>query len=463
MFKLLSKIIKPTSKNENLNRKEYILNILLACIITASFIANIIIIYKLITVEAYRDFRFTQLFAFIVLFSLLLFLYYLSKKGKIIISAYIFIVLLLFNALKTLYSYGVDSPAALLTCTFTIIITQILTTKRFAVYLTVFITLFIGIIGYYQTNNVIVTNSEWKQALRIDDIIVQIILLFIILIVSWLYNREIEKSYKALQKERDSLDVKVKKRTAELKKEQTKRVSELYHFYEFGQISAGIFHDLINKLQSVSFVVERLQSKIGIKTKVSKEVDRVINTAAHNLHNMERFVEAAQKQVRQGAREEFFSIIEEIKDCILIMQYKAKKENIKLEFLYHGDEAKEVKIFEDKFRFNQLLTNIISNAIDSYNNIDRDGRKCRVAIMAQDTTNTIKVVIQDWGKGIAQENLKKIFTPFFSTKGTLGLGLSTTKKIIEKNFKGTINIESEEGNGTKFTLIFPLRAKEKIT
>ncbi len=63
----------------------------------------------------------------------------------------------------------------------------------------------------------------------------------------------------------------------------------------------------------------------------------------------------------------------------------------------------------------------------------------------------------DWGKGIAQENLSKIFTPFFSTKGTLGLGLSTTKKIIEKNFKGSINVESKEGKGTTFTLIFPIR------
>ncbi len=317
------------------------------------------------------------------------FLYYLSRIGKVTISSYIFILLLSLAVFNTLYSYGVDSPAALLTCALIITIAQILTNKRSAIYLTIFITGYIAIIGFFQSTNIISINSAWKENIYIKDIIIQIILLFAILIISWLYNREIEKSYRALQKERDSLDVKVKKRTAELKKEQTRRVSQLYHFYEFGQVSAGIFHDLINKLQSVSLVIDRLQNKRGIKSKVSGEVDQVIGVAAHNLGNMERFVEAAQKQVKQGTREEFFSIIQEIKDCVLVMQYKAKKESIKLDFSYHGDE--ETKIFGDKFRFNQLLANLIANAVDAYHGTDRKDRRCHVSITAQDTTKTIRL------------------------------------------------------------------------
>lgn len=67
-----------------------------------------------------------------------------------------------------------------------------------------------------------------------------------------------------------------------------------------------------------------------------------------------------------------------------------------------------------------------------------------------------KIEFEDTGMGIAQKNLQKIFDPFFTTKknGT-GIGLSTVSRIIE-NHKGMIKVESKEGKGTKFVVLFPL-------
>jgi len=176
---------------------------------------------------------------------------------------------------------------------------------------------------------------------------------------------------------------------------------------------------------------------------------------------MEKFVAAAQKQVKQGAKQEAFSIIEEIRDSVLIMQYKAKKEKVNLEFLYHGDENRDILIYGDKFRFNQILANLTSNAIDAYKEEEYKTKTCRVTITAQETTGSVRVMVQDWGKGIEKNNLINIFTPFFSTKGTLGLGLSTTRKIVEKSFHGTIKVESEEDEGTTFILQFPIHKKTR--
>jgi signal transduction histidine kinase len=63
----------------------------------------------------------------------------------------------------------------------------------------------------------------------------------------------------------------------------------------------------------------------------------------------------------------------------------------------------------------------------------------------------------DTGKGISAEGLEKIFKPFYSTRpGGTGLGLPTTKKIIEAH-GGTISVQSEPGKGTKFSIRLPLK------
>ena len=77
--------------------------------------------------------------------------------------------------------------------------------------------------------------------------------------------------------------------------------------------------------------------------------------------------------------------------------------------------------------------------------------------------NTVDLSVRDYGPGISQEKLRKIFDPFYSTKagpdetgkGGTGVGLSTCKNIIEAH-GGKIRVESSLGKGTCFTLMFPM-------
>ena len=73
----------------------------------------------------------------------------------------------------------------------------------------------------------------------------------------------------------------------------------------------------------------------------------------------------------------------------------------------------------------------------------------------EDHIQRVAVEISDTGIGIAEKNIEKIFDPFFSTRheGT-GLGLSISHKIIETH-KGKIEVQSQEGKGTTFKIIFP--------
>lgn len=107
----------------------------------------------------------------------------------------------------------------------------------------------------------------------------------------------------------------------------------------------------------------------------------------------------------------------------------------------------------------QCLLHILVNAVDATS----DGGTVCIATSYHAPENHVVIRIEDKGKGMSEDVLQKAFTPFFTTKpvgsGT-GLGLSITENIIKRH-GGRIEIESKEGEGTRVTLLLPLRHKEE--
>ncbi len=106
----------------------------------------------------------------------------------------------------------------------------------------------------------------------------------------------------------------------------------------------------------------------------------------------------------------------------------------------------------NKELFRQALLNLMLNAVQA---MPQGGE---LTVQASAENNHVLLALIDTGAGIAPELLPKIFRPFFSTKsktGGSGLGLPTTKKIIEAH-RGSIDVQSEPGKGTKFTIRLPV-------
>jgi len=100
----------------------------------------------------------------------------------------------------------------------------------------------------------------------------------------------------------------------------------------------------------------------------------------------------------------------------------------------------------------QVFFNIIRNGIQAM-----DGRGV-LEISSRQEDSRVRIQVQDRGPGMHKENLGKIFDPFFTTKGPdegEGLGLYIVQQIVKK-YDGTINVESQEGTGTTFTIQFPI-------
>jgi len=115
------------------------------------------------------------------------------------------------------------------------------------------------------------------------------------------------------------------------------------------------------------------------------------------------------------------------------------------------------KISADFDQLQQVCTNLIMNAIQAM----PKGGKLTIRTSADKTQ--VKIKVQDTGVGISPENMRKLFTPFFTTKREVkgvGLGLAVSYGIIQRH-DGRVEVKSKEGEGTTFTVYLPLRHEEE--
>ncbi|MBN1515311.1 FHA domain-containing protein [Candidatus Sumerlaeota bacterium] len=110
----------------------------------------------------------------------------------------------------------------------------------------------------------------------------------------------------------------------------------------------------------------------------------------------------------------------------------------------------------DAQQLHDALLNLTGNAIEAC--AETENACVKLATKQCDGGKRLAVVIEDNGPGIPQEIQEKIFEPFFSTKGAqgTGLGLAVTRKVIEEH-GGSLELDSEEGRGAKFTILIPRR------
>ena len=128
----------------------------------------------------------------------------------------------------------------------------------------------------------------------------------------------------------------------------------------------------------------------------------------------------------------------------------------KAEIIKEFEELPEIEC--DVQKINQVFINILINAVQAIEN------RGKITIKTFTSDNSVVIRISDTGCGIPKEKINKIFDAFFTTKdpgkGT-GLGLSISYKIIEEH-NGTIDVESEIGRGTTFTIRLPVKRDLKI-
>jgi two-component system phosphate regulon sensor histidine kinase PhoR len=210
----------------------------------------------------------------------------------------------------------------------------------------------------------------------------------------------------------------------------------------------NISHELRTPLTAIKGFVETLETERDVKEHyleiIKRHTDRLINIV-HDLQTLSALEERERLEL-----EEVY--INELVEMILKMfEPTLQEKNLHLVFNIEGGPP---IIRADPFKIEQLFINIIDNAIKY-----TEQGEIRISITNEDAQ--VKIEIEDTGIGIPEEHLSRIFERFYvvdksrSRKmGGTGLGLSIVKHIVEAH-RGTIEIESEVGQGSKFTIILP--------
>ena len=247
----------------------------------------------------------------------------------------------------------------------------------------------------------------------------------------------------------DILERRVAERTEELRRTLESLVQSA-KLASLGQALAGVAHEINQPLAALITYVA--SSRVLLRR---NEVDR----AAANLDLMSSIAErmmALIDHLRMFARKETgtrsaVALAPVIDNAIRLLQYRIDHEHIEV---VRGAPAEPLYSFANPIRLEQVVVNLLSNAIDAMRESER--RLLKVALGSDDANAVIEVT--DTGGGIAAEHLKSLFDPFFTTKEIgegLGLGLSISYGIV-REFGGDILVDSAPGRGSTFKVVIPM-------
>lgn len=220
-----------------------------------------------------------------------------------------------------------------------------------------------------------------------------------------------------------------------------------------GSLAAGVAHEINNPLAVIVLYLEKIKKLVQSQKIDLDKVNEILEKQLQATERIRSIVNGLRIYARadDSSTEEGMNIHTEIKACIALIGELIKSKGVQFNL---NLKAKNVVVKGSRGHFQQVLTNLISNAKDA---VDHSIDKV-ISIETKDLENSVQIIISDTGSGIEKHTLKKIFDPFYTTKpvgkGT-GLGLSIVHGIIS-DMKGKISVSSELGKGSSFIMEFPL-------
>ncbi len=263
-------------------------------------------------------------------------------------------------------------------------------------------------------------------------------------------NRELVQERDRLLREIESwnrmLEMRVEEKTMELQKVQAEIV-QTEKMSTLGYISAGMAHEIRNPLNSIGLYVQLLKG--GLDDPERYEFLEKIEMEVRRIDGILRKLMDAVKRPRYHLQQ--VSIPKVIDSLLELFQSRAKMHGIRIERDYR---ATPPHIFADATEIEQIFSNLFANSIEEM----AEGGV--LTIMLEQKEDSVHIDVSDTGKGIPHEDLQRIFDPFFTKKSSgTGLGLSVVLRII-RTYNGKIEVKSEVGKGTTFSVSLPLLAQD---
>jgi len=288
-------------------------------------------------------------------------------------------------------------------------------------------------------------------------------------------RQELAEAHERLKQLNETLEERVRTRTRELEqvnrdlRETQAQLVRSSTMASLGTLAAGIAHELNTPMGAIhsNADVERravriirgilrdpsMAAKLGPQPQLERTLkifDDINQMTLEASERVTKIVQSLKSFARLDQPElEWVDLHEGIESVLTLMDHLIKD---RIHLIKNYGELPKVKCYASQI--NQVFANVLTNAVEA---IDGAGS---ITITTKQEDPGVVIQVADTGSGIRPEHLERIFDPGFTTKGVgvgTGLGLSITYRMIE-NHHGSIQVESEPGRGTTFTLRLPSTA-----
>jgi len=254
-------------------------------------------------------------------------------------------------------------------------------------------------------------------------------------------------------------------------KQMQEQIAQAEKMATVGVITDGLSHQINNRFSSLALLAGDTIDAIKMADTTActpeirdmiSDINRALQRIQSNVIQGGQVVKGILKYTRKGEENFEALTLDQVLDGTLEMvQYKVKLSEIDLIRDYPKDTP---KISGNGVQLQEAFFNFIDNAYDAIverrTTLGEDGYRGKITVSARPRDGILEVVVSDNGMGVKEDNIKKVFTPFFTTKisarkGT-GLGLYVIRRIITDTHKGKIIFESKYKEGTRFILELPV-------
>lgn len=408
--------------------------------------------------------------AVIFAFTLILPAYFLIKKDKLNINYNVFLVFLTILVLSFIWLFNGLRDEVLFTIPAIIMLSLLMCSQRFTLYLYLFICLNILAIGYLNQFNYMIHKSDEAS---IEVALLLIIIFTFISYVAWLISIEMKQTNKALIESKNELEDRVKQRTLELEqslKNLTSTQEQLVNtekMASLGRLVAGVAHEINTPVGIAITASSHLEDRTdrfseryenqGISQKFMANYLETAKSSSELIQsNLKRaadliqgFKEVAVDQSSDEIRK--FELTEYIKEVFSSLHPQIKRSRCRVEY----DFDDKIFITTTPGSIAQIITNLTMNSVIHGFDNKKDGV---ITVRVKQVDDKITIAFKDSGWGIKPENLTKIFEPFFTTKrgeGGSGLGMHIVYNLVTQSLNGCIECSSTLGKGTTFIITFP--------
>lgn len=219
-----------------------------------------------------------------------------------------------------------------------------------------------------------------------------------------------------------------------------------------GQLASGVAHELNEPLGNILGFAQLALKDSGMPEQPMKDLKKIISASLHAREVIRKLLIFARQAWSERCTINMNRIVEE---ALYFFEARCAKAGIEL---IQSLEPGIPEIEGDPLQLNQVLVNLMTNSIQA---MTKGGR---LSISTSSESETVTLIVEDTGEGMGRDVIQRIFEPFFTTKdvneGT-GLGLSVVHGIVTSH-KGTIEVQSKEGEWTRFEIRLPIgKVKER--